>query len=99
MSSNIEKFSGTITFIINGRGEDYEDYEIIGEHPSTSESIEIDYDIMDSIREDKQFKELKDGVYHIYFTGEVNYYTIENWEVGTEYDAEVHLQYYNIRKL
>jgi hypothetical protein len=99
MSSSIEKFSGTITFVINNQEEDYEDYEIIGEHPSTSESIEIDYDIMDSIKKDKQFKELKDGVYHIYFMGEVEYYTVENFDVGIEIDAEVHLQYYNIRKL
>ena len=76
---------------------DFDDECIVGDTPYVSDDVDFRYSgIKDDIEEEMNKRELKDGTYHGYVRGTIEYESDYNWEYGTtEVDAYPTIERFN----
>lgn len=99
MLNDDAKFAGECSLeIVNGVSQFY-DATIVGYNPESIGEISFDWEIVDCLKEDESFPTLEDGLYHVYFEGELEFDKSFSIEWGTEYDMYSHLNYINFERM
>jgi hypothetical protein len=97
----MKKFSGYCYLTIENHNIiENEEYDILGEEDWISSEIDFEYDILPLIKKNNFFSDLKNGYYHIYFNGSVDFSSDYCPDYGCyESDAEFVLDYVNFQLL
>lgn len=90
------KFSGWCYFLFHDDFMEWEDYDFIYETEQSPDDVDIDNDILDQFKKTGYHFE-DNSKYYLYFEGDIYYWSEETLD-GTEYDAEVNVNYFNIEK-
>jgi hypothetical protein len=94
------KFSGECYLEIKDNVAEYDDVIIVTEHPNALDDIEFDNNIKKVIEDDERFKNLKVGIYHVYFMGDLIYEKEYCYEFACyEYDVYHNVYYVNFEEL
>lgn len=93
------KFSGQCKLNIDNGVSEIFDNIVIGYHPEVIKNISFDWEIVDYIKNDKEFASLQDGEYHVYFEGEIEIDDTWSYEWGEEYNQYSSLNYINFQRM
>jgi len=66
---------------------EYEDADVVTENECVHEYLEIEYDIMPSLKKSPTINNLTDGKWRVYIEGEMFFSHEDYYEGGTEYDC------------